>query len=106
MEESILNWLEVGDAIQKSDVYNNRFRANWFKIFYNISKNMYFSEYFHYVLIIIFFLQIWELNISDINLENDRLLKIINFLQPILLVQKVVSVDDFVILIIAFFFFF
>ena len=106
MEESILNWLEVGDAIQKSDVYNNRFRANWFKIFYNISKNMYFSEYLHYVLIIIFFLQIWELNISDINLENDRLLKIINFLQPILLVQKVVDVEDFKKLIIALCFFF
>ena len=87
MEQSILNWLEVGDAIQKLDVYNNRLRANWFKILYNISKNMYFSEYFHYVLIIIFFAQIWELNISDIKVENDRLLEIIKFLEPILLVE-------------------
>ena len=107
MEQSILNWLEVGDAIQKLDVYNNRLRANWFKILYNISKNMYFSEYFHYVLIIIFFAQIWELNISDINVENDRLLEIIKFLEPILLVEKVVKdTEDFTNLLIGLNFFF
>ena len=106
MEQSILNWLEVGDAIQKLDVYNNRLRANWFKIFYNLSKNMYISEYFHYVLIIIFFAQIWELNICDINVENDRLLEIINFLVPVLLPEKVISLDDYKNMLIGLNFFF
>ena len=91
MEESILNWLEVSDTIQKLDVYNNKFRLNWFKLFYNISKNMYFSEYLHYILIIVFFAQIWELNIVDIKIENDRILEIFNYLKPILLFEKVVN---------------
>ena len=93
MEESILKWLEVSDTIQKLDVYNNRFRLNWFKLFYNISKNMYFSEYLHYILIIVFFAQIWELNIVDIKIEKDRLLEILNYLKPIFLFEKVITSD-------------
>ena len=91
MEESILKWLEVSDTIQKLDVYNNKLRLNWFKLFYNISKNMYFSEYLHYILIIVFFAQIWELNIVDIKIEKDRLLEILNYLKPIFLFEKVIT---------------
>ena len=107
MEDCILNWLEVGDTIQKLDVYNNKLRTNFFKIFYNISKNMYFSEYLHYLLIIIFFAHIWELNIADINVENDRLLQIINYLQPIFLFEKMIKSEktyEILILISNFFF--
>ena len=91
MEENILKWIEVGDAIQKVDVFTNKFRLTSFKIFYNISKNMYFSEYLHYLLILLFFAQIWELNISGTNIENDRILKTIDFLKPILLFEKFIN---------------
>ena len=107
MEEYILNWLEVGDTIQKLDVYNNKLRTNYFRIFYNISKNMYFSEYLHYLLIIIFFAQIWELNIAGIDVENDGLLEIINYIQPIILFEKVIKTEKTfeILLIISNFFF-
>ena len=107
MEENILKWLEVGDSIQKLDVYSNKFRMTGFKIFYNISKNMYFSKYLHYLLIIIFFAQIWELNISGTNLENDGVLKIIDFFKPILLFEKMIDGEESyeILLIIAIIFF-
>ena len=91
MEENILKWIEVGDTIQKLDIYNNKFRTSGFKVFYNISKNMYISEYLHYLLIILFFAQMWVLNISGSNIENDRILKIIEFIKPILLFEKVID---------------
>ena len=92
MEESILNWLEVGDSVQKLDVYNNKFKTTAFKIFYNISKHMYFSPFLHYFLIIVFFLQIFVLNISGTNIEKDKLLDIFKYLEKVLLFEK--SIDN------------
>ena len=102
MEESILKWLEVGDSLQKLDVYNNKFRTNAFKIFYNISKNMYFSPFLHYILIIIFFAQIMTLNIAGINTENDKILNIIKNIEKILLFEKtIVDAETYEILLIS-----
>ena len=107
MEESLLKWLEVGDSIQKIDVYNKKFRTAWFKIFYNISKSMYFSEYLYQILILIFFGQIFGLNITKTNTENDKLLEIIEYLNEVLLFQKSINSDKAhnTVLIIAFSFF-
>ena len=74
MEENILKWLEFGDSIQMLDIYNKKFRSVWFKIFYNISKNTYFSKYLYYLLIIIFFAQIIEINIGRTETDNDKIL--------------------------------
>ena len=91
MEESILRWLEFGDSIQKLDVYNKKFRARCFKIFYNISKNLYFSKYLYYLFIIIFFAQIIEINIGKTNTENDNLLEIFKYLEKIILFEKAID---------------
>ena len=91
MEENILRWLEFGDSIQKLDAYNKKFRVRCFKIFYNISKNMYFSEYLYYFFIIVFFAQIIEINIGRTNTENDKLLEIFKYLKKILLFEKAID---------------
>ena len=93
MEESILKWLEFGDSIQMLDVYNKKFRANWFKILYNISKNMYFSKYLYYILIIIFFAQIIALNIGRTATENDKILELMKYLEKVLLFEKAINND-------------
>ena len=91
MEESILKWLEFGDSLQKLDVYNKKFRARWFKIFYNISKNMQFTKYLYYLFIVIFFAQIIGINISNYEVENDKILNIIKHLEKILLFEKIID---------------
>ena len=94
MEENILNWLEVGDAIQKLDVYNKKFRTAFFKICYNTSRNLYFSFYFQIFLIIVFFAQIFELNLTKTNTENDKILSILSSIKQILLFEKIVDNDE------------
>ena len=93
MEENILRWLEFGDSIQMLDIYNKKFRSAWFKIFYNISKNLYFSKYLFYLLVIIFFAQIIEINIGRTETDNDKILKIIKYLEKILVPEKVIDND-------------
>ena len=91
MEESLLKWLEFGDSLQKLDVYNKKFRARWFKIFYNISKNMQFSEYLYYLFMVVFFAQIIEINIGNYEIGNDKVLKISKYLEKILLFEKIIN---------------
>ena len=91
MEENILKWLEFGDSVQILDIYNKKLRSAWFKIFYNISKNLYFSKYLFYLLVIIFFAQIIEINIGRTETDNDKILKIIKYLETILVPEKVID---------------
>ena len=91
IEQNLLKWLEVGDSIQKMDIYSKTFRLNFFKFFHSISKNMNFSELFHDILIIIFFAQIWEINISELNIDNDKFLQIVKNIKNILIFQKIIE---------------
>ena len=91
IEQNLLKWLEVGDSIQKMDIYSKTFRLNFFKFFHSISKNMNFSELFHDILIIIFFAQIWEINISELNIDNDNFLQIVKNIKNILIFQKIIE---------------
>ena len=91
IEQNLLKWLEVGDSIQKMDIYSKTFRLNFFKFFHSISKNMNFSELFHDILVIIFFAQIWEINISELNIDNDKFLQIVKNIKNILIFQKIIE---------------
>ena len=91
IEQNILQWLELGDTIQKIDVYNKKYTLFLFKINYLLSKHMNFSQYFHIVIIILFFGQIWELNLSKTEVEDDAILEIIKYLEKIFLFNKIIN---------------
>ena len=90
IEENILNWLELGDAIQKLDVYNRKYTLFIFKINYLLSKHINFSIYFHVIIILLFFGQIWELNLASTETGNDTILGIIKEFKEIFLFQSLI----------------
>ena len=90
IEENILNWLELGDAIQKLDVYNRKYTLFIFKINYLLSKHINFSIYFHIIIILLFFGQIWELNLASTETGNDTILHIIKEFKKIFLFQSLI----------------
>ena len=91
IEQNILKWLELGDSIQKIDVYNRKYTLFIFKVNYLLSKYINFSLYFHIIIILLFFGQIWELNSAKIKVEGDGILEIINYLQKIFLFEKIIN---------------
>ena len=91
IENNIVKWLELGDSIQKLEIYNKGFSAFIFYMYYLLSKHVHFSEYFHIFLMFLFFAQIWELNIVKVNTEGDKFLEIVKYLEKIFLFQKMIS---------------
>ena len=91
IEQNILNWLELGDSIQKIDVYNKKYNLLIFRYNYLLSKHGNLSEYFYIIIIILFFGQIWELNLEKAEFEDDFILEIISYLKKIFLFQKIID---------------
>ena len=71
IEKNILEWLGVGDSIQKLDVYNNKSSIFLFKTNYLFSRYSHFSQCFYFFLYLIFFAQIWELNLLKVEVKGD-----------------------------------
>ena len=91
IEQNILKWLELGDSIQKIDVYNRKYTLFIFKVNYLLSKYINFSHYFHIIVVLLFFDQIWELNLSKIEVEGDDILEVIKYLEKIFLFEKIIN---------------
>ena len=90
IEENILDWIELGDSIQKMDLYKRNLLI--FKLFYTISQQSHFSIYFYYLIYIIFFAQIWTLNILALNdIKGDFLLKVLDYFKNVFLVEELIK---------------
>ena len=90
IEQNIIEWLELGDSIQKIDSYTKKNHNLFFKGNYIISQYSQFSEYFYVVIIFLSYAQIWELNILNINVQEDGILEIIKYLNKIFLINNLV----------------
>ena len=88
IEKNILEWLEVSDSIQKLDVYNSKTSFFVYKTNYLSSRYSHFSQYFYLFLYLIFFAQIWELNLLKVEVKGDLILEIIKYLEKILLIPQ------------------
>ena len=66
IEDKIIEWLELGDSIQKIDIYNKQYTHILFQGYYLLSQFGQFPEYFYFLNIFLFFAQIWELNLLNI----------------------------------------
>ena len=91
IEENIIEWLEISDTIQKIDIYNGKNPPFLFKISYILSQYGQFSEYFYLLVIFLYFAQIWELNILKINVEEDSILEIMQYLKNIFPFQNLIT---------------
>ena len=90
IEQNIIEWLELGDTIQKLDLYNKK-NLSFYIMNYLISQYSRLPEIFYLFIILLFFFQIIELNISKIDITEDGTLSIIKYLENIFLFQKFIK---------------
>ena len=90
IEENILDWIELGDSIQKMELYKKSIRN--FKLFCALSHYSHFSIYFYYFIIILFFGQVWSLNIFALkDIKGDLLLEVLNYFDKIFLIEDIIT---------------
>ena len=90
IEENILDWIELGDSIQRMELYKKSIPN--FKLFCALSQYSHFSIYFYYFIIILFFGQIWSLNIYALNdVKGDLLLEVLHYFDKIFLIEDLVT---------------
>ena len=85
IEERIIEWLDLGDSVQKVDIYERPKLLSFFKYHHLLIKHGISSEITDIIFILIFFIQI--INLAAINLEpeNDLILKVVKYLEIIIL---------------------
>ena len=88
IEKNILEWLEVGDSIQKLDIYSNKSTFFVFKTNYLFSRYSHFSTNFYLFLYLIYFAQIWELHLLKLDVKGDLILEIVKYLEKIILIPQ------------------
>ena len=87
IEENIIEWLELGDSIQKVDIFDTNKMIIFFKGNYLLTKHNNFTQNFYFFVITIFFAQIWEINLLRCDIEGDKILEIIQYFKNIFLFQ-------------------
>ena len=90
IEENIIEWIKISDSIQKLDMYNNKFLF-FFKGNYLLSQYSNFSLYFYLFVIFIFFGQLWEINLINVDVERDSFLKLIKSFDKFFIFQELVN---------------
>jgi hypothetical protein len=91
IEEKIIEWLELGDSIQKIDIFDKNNMIIFFKGNYLLTKHNNFTQNFYFFVIAIFFAQIWEINLLRCDIEGDKILEIINYFKNIFLFQYLIK---------------
>ena len=90
IEQNIIEWVELGDSIQRLDLYNKK-SISFFIMNYLLSQFSHFSPVFYFLIILLFFFQIIELNIVKIDISGDGILQLIKYLENLLLFDKVIK---------------
>ena len=90
IEENILEWIELSDAIQRVDLYNEN-KNYLFIVNYLLLQYSSISKYFYLFLILLYFFQIWELNILKVDIEGDGFLEIIKYLENVFLLRDLIT---------------
>ena len=90
IEQNILDWIELGDSIQKLDLYKKN--HIFFELFYNISQQSHFSIYFYCFINFMYFFQILCLNIYVLNdVDADLLIDVLDYFKDIFLIEDLIE---------------
>ena len=90
IEERIIEWIDLGDTMQKIDIYQKKRLLYFFKFHYLLIKHGIASEIVDIIFQFIFFLQIINLSCVNIESKNDLILEILKYIEEIILPQKVI----------------
>ena len=91
IEEKIIEWLDLGDSVQKVDIYERPKLLIFFKYHYLLIKHGISSEIVDIIFLFIFFLQIISLAAINVDSKDDLILHILKYFEIIIVPHKVIS---------------
>ena len=91
IESNIIKWLDFGDSTQNLDVYSKKSILIFFKLLKSLVKYKYFPITLNVVFIIIYFMQIWTINIINILSEGDVILEIFDYLKKLIIFNEIIT---------------
>ena len=91
IESNIINWIELGDSMQKLDVYGKRKMVTLFNFLRILMIYNSFNTTFFIILHFIFFTQLTMLCLIDVPSEGDWLIRIFLFFKDIFLFEDIIQ---------------
>ena len=91
IESNIINWIELGDSMQKLDVYGKKKMITLFNFLRILMIYNSFNTTFFIILHCIFFIQIAMLCLIDVPKGNDWTIKIFLFFKDIFLFEDIIT---------------
>ena len=91
IEEKIIEWLDLGDSVQKIDLYERPKLIKYFQYFRSLIKYGVNSETFDIILHLVGFLQIISLSAINIDEKDDLILEVFKYFEKILLPYRYIS---------------
>ena len=88
IEERIIEWLDLGDSVQKIDLYERPKLMKYFQYHHLLVKHGINSESFDIIFYIIYFLQIINLSAININKKDDIILEVFKYFEKVILPYK------------------
>ena len=91
IESNIVKWLDFGDSTQSLDVYTKKGILLFFKFFKALIKYKYFPIAMNIFFMIIFFIQIWTMNIISVSSKGDVILEILDYLKKVIIFHEIIT---------------
>ncbi len=91
IESNIINWIDLGDAMQNLDVYSRKKLVKFFNLIRILLNYKSFSIFFYAILQFFFFLQIMFITIINIDKEGDHIISVLRYIRKIIFLQYIVK---------------
>ena len=91
IEEKIIEWLDLGESVQKVDIYQRKRLLSFFEFYLLLVSHGISSEIAEIIFITLFFLQIFSLAITNIEAQNDTIIIILKYIEKFIIPHKAIE---------------
>jgi hypothetical protein len=92
IESNIINWIDLGDAMQNLDVYSKKKLVKFFNLIRILISYKSFSIFFYAILQFFFFLQIMFITIINIYKKYDHIISVLRYIRKIIFLHYIVNI--------------
>ena len=90
IEERIIEWIDLGESVQPIDIYQKKKLMHFFNFYNLIVRHGIISEIVDVIFQSLYFLQIINLAMVNIDAKNDSILEILKYIENIIIPHKII----------------
>ena len=98
IESNLVKWLDLGDSMQKSEIYLKGKMLILFRLFRTMLQNQIGNIIFIILLKLVFYIQVMMIpiiNNSQDEGKEDSLIKFLNYIKEIIFIQNLIKKTDY-----------